>query len=287
MNDLKGQTCLCGVELLLVDNNSNDHESTELRDTMKEFPSFTYIQEPREGLSYARNAGAATARGEYLGYVDDDCRVAPDWTETALEVITAQNRPDIFGGPYQALHISQSKPRWYKDQYGSAFLNRSAGLLPPYQYLSGGNFFIKRALLFELGGFDPRFGMRGKRIRYGEETDLMIRALNRNPRLRVYHEPRLLVLHTVRPENYSFRTLARKQFASGRASRQLQGMRHQGPAVAVAKVAVRTLFAIGVAALTPFRDRTAFPHPLNFLIEKCLIHLHAIGWHYEDLRTRK
>jgi glycosyltransferase involved in cell wall biosynthesis len=62
-------------EVLVVDNNSSD----DTRNVAQHFvekrpPRFRYIFEPKQGLSYARNAGIANARAEDIAFTDDDVR---------------------------------------------------------------------------------------------------------------------------------------------------------------------------------------------------------------------
>src|SRR4029078_4401442 len=42
-------------------------------------PGFISVIQPNMGLSYARNTGAAAARGEIFAYTDSDCMPEPDW----------------------------------------------------------------------------------------------------------------------------------------------------------------------------------------------------------------
>ena len=51
------------------------------------------LLEPRQGVSYARNAGIHAARGDIVAFFDDDVRVAPDWIETIRR--TFHERPEI------------------------------------------------------------------------------------------------------------------------------------------------------------------------------------------------
>ncbi|MDI9869511.1 glycosyltransferase family 2 protein [Flectobacillus roseus] len=64
-------------EIVVVDNAPSDNGTAEL--IKKEFPSVTYVLEPRKGLDIARNTGALTAKAEILAYTDDDVIVTPEW----------------------------------------------------------------------------------------------------------------------------------------------------------------------------------------------------------------
>jgi glycosyltransferase involved in cell wall biosynthesis len=63
-----------GWELVLVDNASTDSTPLLLEQFAKSAPfSVQCVHAPLPGLSSARNAGLARARGDILAFTDDDC----------------------------------------------------------------------------------------------------------------------------------------------------------------------------------------------------------------------
>lgn len=74
-------------ELILVDDGSFDG-SGEICDLWAESDSrVKVIHQENAGVSAARNAGLAAAKGEYIGFVDADDYLAPACFETALEAM--------------------------------------------------------------------------------------------------------------------------------------------------------------------------------------------------------
>src|SRR3989440_5427999 len=72
-------------ELLVVDNAPNTAATRNLvRDRFGDLPNVRYLLEPRQGLSRARNAALAAARGEIIAFVDDDVVVDPDWLRSIV-----------------------------------------------------------------------------------------------------------------------------------------------------------------------------------------------------------
>ena len=179
-------------ELLIVDNKSTDHTQ---RDGAEIFPTI-----PQCPIYYGKQSRAfacpqswlATGRGEYVAYIDDDCKVPPTWLHAASRVIE-QEHPAAFGGPYYAFYNSP-KPAWFKDEYGSHVQGREGRLLQAGEYLDGGNLFLRVDDLRRLGGFTTGFGMKGRKIGYGEETEL-INAW-RNQTVKKYIMPRMC-LYTI------------------------------------------------------------------------------------------
>lgn len=153
-------------EIIVVDNNSQDHTRQVTAEFSQRHPPIRYCFEPNQGISHARNRGWQEARGKYVAYIDDECRVPPQWLAIAQEVIQ-QVAPGVFGGPYFACYPS-AKPAWFKDEYGSHSKGKTARLLNSDEYLSEANLFCDRLLLKAVGGFDPNFGHRGKALATGK-----------------------------------------------------------------------------------------------------------------------
>ncbi len=75
-------------EIIVVDNNSTDNTENIVREYQKawltEYP-LKYVFEPKQGVLYARNRGAQEAKGEFVGFLDDDNIPADDWVKKAYE----------------------------------------------------------------------------------------------------------------------------------------------------------------------------------------------------------
>lgn len=59
----------------------------------KNLPQVRTITEPRQGLSYARNAGIRAARGRVVVFTDDDAQAEPEWLENLTRPFS--ERPDV------------------------------------------------------------------------------------------------------------------------------------------------------------------------------------------------
>ena len=67
------------LEILVVDNRPGTGSPTPA--VVAEFEHVTLMEEPKPGLSYARNAGFAAATGDILIAIDDDVTVPEGWLE--------------------------------------------------------------------------------------------------------------------------------------------------------------------------------------------------------------
>jgi glycosyltransferase involved in cell wall biosynthesis len=272
-------------EVIVVDNNSSDN-TYEVVAGFDHFGNVRYCTETRQGLSHARNRGWHEARGEYVGYLDDDCRAPIEWLTVAKDVI-ARLSPAVFGGPYFPFY-SAPRPAWFRDRYGSSDKGEEARALAQNEYLSGGNIFFRRFLLEELNGFDPRLGMRGDSLGYGEETVIQRRIRASRPHEVIYYAPTLGVCHLVPPRKMTLRWIARQRFVDGRYSHLVfQRDTTRAPSRAqVLRVMVRTVFdfSLDVARSVFKRDPAQYPYVQNYLCEHAFVHLQKLGQLYERLK---
>lgn len=76
-------------DIVLVDDGSTDRESIRLLDEMASWPRVHLVRQPNAGLPAARNAGIATARGEFVVPLDADDELEPGYLETMLGALLA------------------------------------------------------------------------------------------------------------------------------------------------------------------------------------------------------
>lgn len=258
-------------EVLVVDNGSRDRTPQVVADLSQRFRNLSYSFEPRRGLSHARNRGWQEARGEYVAYLDDDCRVPPGWLAVAEEVIE-QHAPVELGGPIHGFH-DRPPPRWWRQQYDADHSHRfadAAGYLAPHQEIYGGNLFLRRRTLEQLGGFDPTLGMDGRHLGYGEEWDLHRRLRRLHPNHLAYYEPRLQVEHLIRREKLSLLWHLREQMSRGRDTHRIgcggKPLFSLLQAICLPAGAILELARAGLGAAWR-RDRAAQPYWQNYLYE--------------------
>ena len=203
-------------EILIIDNSSVDSTNQIAQNYLHKRNNMKYYIEENIGLSYARNRGMKESKGKYIAFLDDDAIAPPHWLSTANALLRSVTS-DCFGGPFFACYNSE-KAKWFKDEYGSFTLGKTSRSVSSGEFLVGGNFFIKRDLLLQMGGFNSEYGMKGKAIGVGEETLLQIRLRNTFPNINIYFEPELFIYHLVRKEKMQFSYLCRLFYSSGRDS---------------------------------------------------------------------
>lgn len=271
-------------EVIVVDNNSTDDTRIVVEKFAHEVPNLRYCLETKTGLSHARNRGWNEARGEYVAYTDDDCKLPRPWLSVAKEIIE-QKAPAVLGGPYFAFYDSP-KPHWFKDSYGSYELHPESCALSQKEFLVGGNIFFRRKLLETLGGFDANLGMSGDKIAYGEETALQIHIRDAMPGQVIYYDPRLYVYHLVRPEKMQLNWLIRAFFAKSRYVYLVSRNNKIVSALPWHSLIKATKIIIAFAADLLFgvwkRDHKRYPYYQNYLYEHTSQYLRSLGRLYEQ-----
>jgi GT2 family glycosyltransferase len=101
-------------EVIVIDNAPHAGYTNE---TVTRFPDVRLIAEPRRGLSYARNAGIRSARGEIVVFTDDDTQAAPDWLENLVAPFFARAEIAAVTGQTLPLKVENEAERLF-EAYG-------------------------------------------------------------------------------------------------------------------------------------------------------------------------
>jgi glycosyltransferase involved in cell wall biosynthesis len=165
-------------EVLVIDNASTDG-TAELARSL--WPAdhripLRVIPESHPGLSYARAAGLAAARYEYISFVDDDNWVCPKWVETAARIFDRDSQVGACGGAIKAVFETEAPP-WF-ERYQRDFAVGNWG--PVAKYTShmdiwGAGLSLRRTAWEQLrsAGFSASLtGRRGQRLTAGEDTEI-------------------------------------------------------------------------------------------------------------------
>lgn len=159
------------IEIIIIDNGSDD-DSVEIAEEMGVSCSVM----KGVSISHMRNAGAAKASGEVLGFVDSDCLVSRDWAKRAIEFISEE--VGIVGG-YYGLGDS---PGWIEKTWHGL----KKDITGDVSFVSAGNMVIKAKLFKQIGGFDEI-------VETGEDWDFCQRVIGAG--YRVVNQPSLHVKH--------------------------------------------------------------------------------------------
>lgn len=141
-------------EVILVDDGSKD----DTQEIARKFPSVRNILQNNMGLSYARNVGAANAKGEVFAYTDSDCMADPDWLYYLVGTLLSGEYAGV-GGP----NISPPAEDWIQACVAAAPGGPSHVLLSDVvaEHIPGCNMAFHRAAFEGIGGFDVEYRKAG------------------------------------------------------------------------------------------------------------------------------
>jgi len=201
------------AEMIIVNNNSTDSTAQTLTDFVKTYSWCKVVNEPKQGLSQARNTGFQSASHSWILYLDDDAKIDQNLFNRIHENIKLQTYQCI-GGMYLPWYVNE-KPKWFRDKWASNQLAYDKlHLLQINEFASGGVFLVHKNLLEKHKGFRTTYGMRGKQLGYGEETDLQRRI--RKAGEKVAYDPEMIIYHLVPPHKMTVSWQLKSSFQMGK-----------------------------------------------------------------------
>jgi len=172
----------CEFEVVLVDQNPSGFLAP-LLDKFRDLPLVCLRSEP--GLSRARNAGLRQARGQIVGFPDDDCWYGPDVILRVKERFSAS--PDLGFVTGRTLDVAGAESVCAHLPNSSVITLRNV-----FQAGNSNTLFVRAEAARRAGGFDEELGA-GAAFGSGEETDFILRCLEAGYAGRYQRE--LVVLH--------------------------------------------------------------------------------------------
>jgi glycosyltransferase involved in cell wall biosynthesis len=194
------------LEVIVCDDGSTDGTA----EIASAFP-FRLLRLEHVGLSGARNAGIAAARGEIVAFLDADAACHPEWPyHLALsldeESVQATGGPNL---PFEAARLVERAVARAPGNPVEVLISDARA-----EHVPGCNMAYRRDALLEVGGFDPVY------VTAGDDVDLCWKLLDRG------HEIAFAAAAQVRHHRRSaVGSFLRQQIGYGRAER-LISQRH-------------------------------------------------------------
>lgn len=200
------------VEIIVIDNRPGDASPT--RAVVADFGRVLFIEEPRPGLSYARNAGFAAATGDILIAIDDDVTVPEGWLERLIApfqrpevaVVTGNVLPveldtesqalfEAYGGLGKGFERFERDGKWFRGMRGP---------VPTWKLGATANAAFRASVLANpaIGVLDEALGA-GMPTGCSEDTYLFYRILKAGHT--IVYEPAAYVWHRHRRDRASLR----------------------------------------------------------------------------------
>jgi GT2 family glycosyltransferase len=184
-------------------------------------PEVRLVEEPRRGLSHARNAGLAAATTDVVVYADDDLVLDKRWIESVRRAFGDPEVACVTGLVLPAELATRSQllleefggfAKGFRSTVFRLGDGRARGPLYPYAagvFGTGGNSSFRASVLRALGGFDPVLGT-GTAALGGEDLDIHLRVVLAGHALA--YEPSAIVWHH---HHRTMRALRRQLFGYG------------------------------------------------------------------------
>jgi glycosyltransferase involved in cell wall biosynthesis len=196
-----------GYEVIVVDNGSTDDTRSVVRAFAARYDHVRLeVEADVQGSYAARNRGIEAASGSVLAFVDADMSVDPDWLRRAISAMH-ENDADYLAC---AVHLfAPGDEESLAGKYNRLTDLRVGRFVRERQFAPTCSLLVSRALLDEVGGFDPRFRSSGD-LEFGNRVDDTGRQLHYAPQVPMYH-----------PARTTMRSLLRKSFRIGRGKVEL------------------------------------------------------------------
>jgi glycosyltransferase involved in cell wall biosynthesis len=151
-------------EIIVVNNSSTDNTKA----IALKFVGVKVVDEPKKGITWARQAGYLAACGDLIANVDADNVIPKDWMNIVFREFIADNEVIGLSGPYKYYDLSWLINIEVKIFYILGYLTY---LMNQYIFgsgsmLQGGNFVVRKSALDRIGGYNLDIDF------YGEDTDV-------------------------------------------------------------------------------------------------------------------
>jgi glycosyltransferase involved in cell wall biosynthesis len=214
---------LDNFEVIIVDNNSTDNTKevyAQWRQTNTN-GQFTFISETKQGASFARNTGAAIAKGEWVCFMDDDAVATTDYVKNIIKHI--QDQPFIvgFGGRIIPKYIP-AEPKWMSYYVSSLVGNfdyaPTACAFENGKYPLESNMIVKKSVYDQIGGFNVNLpGVVGTLRIGGEGKELFYKIIALGHT--IYYDPSICVHHVVEVKKLTSEYMYRVASGIGRGEK--------------------------------------------------------------------
>lgn len=209
-------------ELLVVDNNSEDQTKEVVQKYKKRNENIVvhYVQEPQQGLSYARNRGIKEAEAEYVVFLDDDIN-AGETLLTAWASFFQAHPSAAAGGGKIHVQFDDPRPHWMAHfllpLLGHHDLGDDFKVYPKNKFPFGGNMGFKKSIFDDIGNFNADLGRKGTSLGAQEEKELFqrIRARDKD----IFYLPSAFLYHRVNKKRLTVDYIKKQAIGLGRSMR--------------------------------------------------------------------
>ena len=158
----QNKSVLC--EVLVVNNASTDRT----KEAAKKYAWVIVVDEPKKGLTRARQAGFLKSTGDLIANIDADTILPEGWLKKVLTEFSKNPELICLSGPHFYYDTPLMTRLLTKAYYCIGFIAYliNKHILKTGSLVQGGNFIVRRSALEKIGGFDTSIEF------HGEDTDI-------------------------------------------------------------------------------------------------------------------
>ncbi len=216
--------------VVVVDNNCTDCTAEVINNYIhaQTIPGLRRIVETKQGLTHARICGIRNTTSEWIAFVDDDCRLAENWVEKAIQFAASHPGCGAFGGKVILDWETPPSPELIKHSAIFAACDRGniAKLLDQRTFhIPGAGLVIYRTALEQSGWLDQQFlvGREGNTLTAGDDSEIVLQI--RNAGYELWYNPDCILHHFIPARRMSGAYLAKITYGMGVAAPYLAGLR--------------------------------------------------------------
>lgn len=167
------------MEVIAVDNNSNDQTLEKLKAYQQKYPDLIVLQEAKQGAPAARNKGLYHATGEWIQFLDADDLLQPN--KIAHQIALCRKFACSFiASAYVKKYLTSGQKEIYIPNQNN-WINLIKGQLG----ITSSNLFNKNAL-YAIDGWNEK-------LESSQEADLMFRLLKQGGNVVVDNQPLTII----------------------------------------------------------------------------------------------
>jgi glycosyltransferase involved in cell wall biosynthesis len=242
--------------IVVVDNDITQSAGGTVRERAVGSPvELLYVREDEPNISRARNRAVASARGDYIAFIDDDEVPASSWLLKLHEACLAFGADGVLGPVIP--RFETTPPHWLvKSELCIRNSFPTGTRLTSQNDLRTGNILLARSLFDGLETpFDPALGRTG-----GEDTDFLGRLLKAGRSFVWCQEA--LVYETVPVERQTLRYYLRRATLRGMTEADKVGFWNLGTAKSICAIPI-------YAAALPFLSLLGYHLFARYLVRTC------------------
>jgi GT2 family glycosyltransferase len=160
-----------GFKVMVVDNAPVTGATAEVVRSAARRGPVEYLEEPKAGLSFARNAAVKAAPGAILAWIDDDEYADPNWLAEIARGLADHPDADVISGVIVPAELETQAQLWFEqfgghskgrgfkpDVFSPATAHIQSPLYPLPPFGTGANMTFRPGVIERIGGFDTALG---------------------------------------------------------------------------------------------------------------------------------